>query len=73
MTTDNEQAKRYRRDFQILMGPLLELMDVALETGFTITYATNVDPQEKKHKLALLRITKEFAEEAPRSQEPPLQ
>jgi len=73
MTTDNEQARRYRRDFQILMGPLLELMDVALETGFTITYATNVDPQEKKHKLALLRITKEFAEEAPRSQEPPLQ
>lgn len=72
MPTDDEHARRYRRDFRILMGPLLELMDVALENGFTVTYATNVDPQDKKHKLVLLKITKEFTEE-PSPQEPPLQ
>jgi len=74
MLTDDELARRYRRDFQILIGPLLRLMDTALESGFTITYTTNIDPQEKKHKLALLKITKEFSEEPPpRPQEPSLQ
>ena len=65
MITDSEKAANIRRAFEILMRPLLGVMDDALESGFAITYATNIDPQDKKHKLVLLKITKEFAEEPP--------